>query len=464
MTEGEAREIFASGEDKVVETLLVFDARIRELTARLHTDSRNSSKPPSTDGFHKPAPKSRRVRSGRKPGGQVGHAGTTLALSESPDEIVSHPVDCCIHCGFDLSGGKAEDVDRRQVFDIPPPRMVVTEHRFETKICPACHMTTSSADSAAEDVSAPVQYGPRMKALGVYLKAWQLLPFKRGAELIRTLFGCSLCEGTLSNMVKGISGSLDTPLSAILGILTSAKVAHFDETGGSVQGKRHWFHVASTEGVTLYAMHPKRGTDAMENMGVLPRFTGTAVHDHWKPYYTFDDCSHGLCNAHHLRELTFVHEVVGQGWAKLMKDLLLRIKAAVDLAKTENRTSLDGPQLTRFIRRYRDIVVMGIAANPAPLPVPGKRGRRKDSKAGNLVRRLKSHRSDVLAFMHDFSIPFDNNLAERDLRMMKVQQKISGTFRSESGADFFCQIRSYLSTARKHGLDRKSTRLNSSHH
>lgn len=452
MTVGEARAIFAKGEEPVVDTLLEQDARIRELEAQRATDSHNSSKPPSTDGFRKPAPKSRRKRTGRKPGGQKGHPGSTLALSDTPDHVIPHPVDACPCCGRDLSAQAADEVERRQVLDIPLLRMDVTEHRFETKTCPDCHAVTSSSKAAPEDVSAPVQYGPRIKALGVYLKTYQLLPFKRGAELIRTLFGGTLCEGTLANMVNGVSGSLDVPLAAILGMLTAAKVAHFDETGASVRGKRHWVHVASTAKVTLYTIHPKRGAAAMDAMGVLPKFKGRAIHDHWKPYYTYKGCSHGLCNAHHLRELTFVHEQMGQKWARLMKDLLLRIKSDVDAAKAASLTSLDGKEISRLVGRYRTIIANGIAVNPAPIPVPGKRGKPKDTKSGNLVRRLKAHRSEVLAFMYDFSVGFENNLAERDLRMMKVQQKISGTFRGDDGGDKFCRIRSYVSTARKHCL------------
>jgi hypothetical protein len=330
--------------------------------------------------------------------------------------------------------------------------MDVTEHRFDVKICPDCHTVTSSTSGASEGVSAPVQYGPRIKALGVYLKTYQLLPFKRSAELIRTLFGGTLCEGTLANMVNGVSGCLDAPLAAILDMLTDAKVAHFDETGASVGGRRHWVHVASTAKITLYTIHPKRGAVAMDAMGVLPKFKGRAIHDHWKPYYTYKGCSHGLCNAHHLRELTFVHEQMGQEWARLMKDLLIRIKSDVDVAKATNQTALDGKEISRLVERYRTIIAKGIAVNPAPIPVTGKRGKPKDTKAGNLVRRLKAHRREVLAFMYDFSVAFENNLAERDLRMMKVQQKISGTFRSDDGGDKFCRIRSYLSTARKHCL------------
>jgi transposase len=452
MTDQEAHALFRQGEEAVVGKLLELAARITELEARCATDSQNSSKPPSTDGFRKPAMKSRRKKTGRKPGGQKGHHGSTLALSATPDHFISHPVDTCSHCGCDLSAQAADEVERRQVIDIPPLRMEVTEHLFESKTCPDCHAVTSSTDNAPEGVNATVQYGPRIKALGAYLKIWQLLPFKRAAELIRTLFGGTLCEGTLANMVKAVSGTLDSSLAAISETLKASDVAHFDETGSSVEGKLHWFHVASTEKVTLYRMHERRGATAMEDMGILPEFSGRAIHDHWKPYYSFGTCSHGLCNAHHLRELTFVHEVVGQEWASSMKDLLLQINAAVTAAKAENRTRLEDKEISRFVRHYKAIVAQAIEINPPPVPTPGKRGRPKDSKAGNLARRLEAHREETLAFMYDFSVPFTNNLAERDIRMMKVQQKVSGTFRSSEGAMFFCRIRSYLSTARKQGM------------
>ena len=450
MTEQEARAIFRQGEGPVVRKLLEQDARIRALEARCATDSRNSSKPPSKDGFNKPAAKSSRKPTGRKPGGQKGHPGARLALSENPDRVITHAVSGCSCCGLDLSAHPAE-VERRQVFDIPPLRMEVVEHRFESKSCPGCQAVTTSWSDAPQ-VSAPTQYGPRIKALGVYLKTYQLLPFKRGAELIRALFGGSLCEGTLANMVKATSGALDPSLAAISAILTGATVAHFDETGSSVQGKLHWFHVASTGKVTLYAMHQRRGAVAMEDMGILAKFTGTAIHDHWKPYYTFKSCSHGLCNAHHLRELTFVHEEVGQDWAARMKDLLLQVNAAVDAAKARHRTRLKDKEASGFLRRYKAIIKEALAVNPPPIPSPGKRGRPKDTKAGNLARRLKEHRGEALAFMYDFSVPFTNNRAERDIRMMKVQQKISGTFRSPKGANDFCRVRSYISTTCKQGI------------
>ncbi len=451
MTREEAQALFAQGEEPVIGKLLEQDTRIRELEGRCATDSHNSSKPPSTDGFHKPAPKSLRKKIGRKPGGQKGHRGSTLALSDKPDEVVPHPLPAC-PCGCDLSKRSPEAIERRQVHDFPRPRMHVTEHRYEIKTCPDCHRVVSSAQDAPKDISAPVQYGPRILALCVYLKTYQLLPFKRCAELIRELFGGTLCEGTLAKMISKVGDSLEAPLAAIREMLIGSGVAHFDETGVSVRGKRHWLHVASTSKVTLYTIHSKRGTKAMDAMGVLPYFKGRAIHDHWKPYYTYKGCRHGLCNVHHLRELTFVDEQMHQPWARLMMDLLIQIKSAVDTAKASNLREFDDKTTTAFKRRYVAIIATGIAANPAPVPVPGRRGKPKDTKSGNLVRRLKGHRQEVLAFMYDFSVPFGNNIAERDLRMMKVQQKISGTFRADVGGVTFCRIRSYLSTAAKHCL------------
>ena len=285
-----------------------------------------------------------------------------------------------------------------------------------------------------------MQYGSWIKALVVYLKAYQLIPFRRIAELVTALVGGSISEGTVASMVKSVSASLEPSLSSIISMLTSAPVAHFDETGCSVEGQGTWVHVASTKTLTYYTIHSKRGMEAMNDAGILPSFVGTAVHDHWKPYFTYGGCRHALCNAHHLRELTYVEEQDHQKWAGDMKTFLLATKKAVDARKATGYTSLGEDDVRRFLRRYRNIVRAGYADNPEPVPISGKRGRPKDTKAGNLVRRLKRYRREVLAFMYDFSVPFSNNLAERDLRMMKIQQKVSGSFRSNHGGPSFCRI------------------------
>jgi hypothetical protein len=262
-----------------------------------------------------------------------------------------------------------------------------------------------------------------------------------------------MSEGTLANIIAQCHERLDDPVGRIKSQIAQAAVAHFDESGSRVEGKLWWLHSASTANVTYYDIHRKRGGEAFDAIGILPDFIGRAIHDFWKPYFGYS-CLHGLCNAHHLRELIFVHEQHQQDWADHMIDCLLDIKDAVDQAK-QTTDHLAQKQIQAFEVRYQQILDEGYAQNllpPRPANARNKRGRRKKSKPRNLLERLDEHRKEALAFMYDFNVPFDNNQAERDLRMMKVQQKISGMFRTEDGAKAFCRIRSYISTARKNAL------------
>ena len=292
-----------------------------------------------------------------------------------------------------------------------------------------------------------------VKAAAVYLKNYQYLPYERTCELLEDLFGCPMSEGTLANFISQCNDRVEEPLDQIKELIEQALVAHFDETGSRVEGKLRWLHSASTSTATYYDIHRKRGSEAFDTIGILPDFMGRAIHDFWKPYFGYS-CLHGLCNAHHLRELLFVHEQYQQDWADLMIDCLLDIKDAVDQAKPST-DHLPERQIRAFEARYQKILDEGYAQNPLP-PQPAKakkkRGRPKKTKPRNLLERLDHHRNQAPAFIYDFNVPFDNNLAERDLRMMKVQQKISGTFRTEQGAKAFCRIRSYISTARKNAL------------
>jgi len=424
---------------------------VQRFKDQLAKNSRNSSKPPSSDGFNKPAPKSLRPRGKRKPGGQKGHPGSTLTMVDNPDHTTLYPVDRCQRCGRCLTDEAPSDVEKRQVFDIPPIEVEVTEHQAEIKPCSHCgHLNRATFP---EQVKAPAQYGPRLKAIAVYLRQYQLLPYNRTRELLRDLFSTDLSEGTLTNITETCSDFLQEPVDEIRRQLEQAPVVHFDETGSSVEGKRHWLHAASTANLTYYKIHPKRGAHAMDHISILPNFKGRAIHDFWKPYFKYD-CNHGLCNAHHLRELIFLTEQHDQRWAKDMIDCLLDIKKAVDEAKGSSDTVFK-KQIQKFEQRYQNILDQGYHENPLPKreSTKKKRGRRKKSKARNLLERLDEHRKQVLAFMYDFNVPFDNNLVERDLRMAKVQQKISGTFRSPGGATAFCCIRSYISTARKNALN-----------
>lgn len=429
------------------EQIAALTARVAVLEARLAKDSHNSSKPPASDGLAK-RPKSLRVATGQPRGGQPGHPGATLRRADRPDRLQVHTPRACRGCGASLALVPACRQERRQLHDLPPLRLVVTEHQAFAKICPHCQTLTQAAFPAA--LPQPVQYGPGIKALAVYLQEYQLLPFARTHELLADLFGCSLSEGTLATVLSTAAARLAPVQEAIRAALTTAAVAQFDETGVRLGARTQWLHQAGTERLTFYAVHPKRGKAALEAIGILPGFTGTSVHDGWAAYAGYP-CQHALCNAHHLRELTFVAEQTKQPWAGAMIALLLAIKAGVAAARAAGATELTAAARADFADRYAVLVSEGLAANPPPSPPAGQRGRPKQSAAKNLLDRLDRQRGSVLAFMDDFAVPFDNNLAERDLRMVKVRQKISGCFRTQAGADAFCCLRGYISTLRKQG-------------
>jgi transposase len=425
--------------------------RMKTLEEQVAKDSHNSHKPPSSDGLAKPKPKSLRPRSERATGGQPGHPGHTLRMVEKPDRIVPHRVERCSDCGRSLAGQKPDRVERRQVHDLPEPKLEVTEHQAEVKVC-SCGCVTRAA--FPPEAIAPVQYGPRVKSLGVYLGEYQLLPFDRLAEIMRDIFACSsFSAGTLANFKTDCSRRLEPVEIAIHDLAAAAPVAGFDETGVRATGSLHWLHTVSTPMLTWYYAHKRRGRVAMDAAGILPEYRGVAIHDFWQSYLDYD-CDHGLCNGHLLRELIFLWEQQNQKWAKHMIDHLLAIKEAVTTAGTAGLTALPPSGQKRFLKDYARIVKTGYMENPvAPAHAPKRRGRRKQSKALNLLDRFRDHPNEILAFMRDFAVPFDNNQSERDLRMMKLRQKISGTFRSFDALINFCRIRGYVSTARKNGLN-----------
>ncbi len=456
--------VYEQGEDAVVELVEGLSAqlagqhemiaslgrRVKELEDRLAKNSRNSSKPPSSDPV-KPKPKSLREKSGKKPGGQEGHPGRTLCLVESPDRVVIHTPAECEECGRSLAQAMALGYERRQVVDVPPLALEVTEYRAQRKRCRGCGLSITAPFPA--EVSATVAYGSRVKALMVYLMEYQLLPYERTSEVLGDLFGeRAPGVGTLHSALERCFLELEGTEEAIKEGLRRARVSHFDETGLRVEGEGMWVHVASTPELTHYAAHEKRGAEAMKRIGILPSFSGVAVHDGLSGYRRVTErcLGHALCNAHHLRELRFVEEEHGQKWAGRMKALLLEIEEAVREEAACGRRTLRPERAREFEVRYQQLLEAGLAANPPPLRT-GKRGRPKQSKGKNLVDRLDKHRSEVLRFMVDFRVPFDNNQAERDIRMVKVRQKISGCFRTMEGAAMFCRIRGYISTVRKQG-------------
>ena len=333
---------------------------------------------------------------------------------------------------------------------MPPLKLLVTEHRVCEKQCPFCDHLNVGVFPVG--VAPGVQYGPQVKALTTYLVEHHLLPWQRTAELMDDLFGQPLAAGTIRSAINQCADALEQPEAKIKAALTQAEVAHFDETGLYVSARREWLHVASTATLTHYGAHAKRGSAATDEIGLLPKFTGRAIHDAWSPYFKYP-CAHGLCNAHHLRELTFVYEQMKQAWAKDLIDLLLEIKQAVEQARLRAESTLPPASQQGFEQSYDQVLAAGLALpeNQPPLPAPGQRGRPKQNKAKNLLDRLSQRKAETLAFMYDFRVPFDNNQAERDLRMVKVQQKVSGCFRSPNGAKAFCRIRSYISTIKKQG-------------
>jgi transposase len=419
---------------------------LQEALDKLNKNSKNSSKPPSSD-IHRT--KSLRISSGKKAGGQQGHKGTTLQMSDTPHKIVEHPAPIqCSGCGQDLKKVDSLSYQRRQVYDIPPIEMQVCEHRRAIKCCPECG--TQNRGDFPIDVPHSVQYGNHLKAWAVYLLHHQLLPYGRTAQLIENMTGHCLSTGTLVSISESCRSSLSGFVEEVKDHLQQAPLINSDETGYYFEGKRQWLHVAATEQCTFYFAHENRGRQAMDAMGVLGSYEGIVMHDYWKSYLDYE-CTHALCNVHHLRDLSFCEEQEGSRWAGQMKSLLLEMKQQVDHCKEQGLATLPLPQRQELEAKYHRLIKRGYQQHPLPQKEAGKRGVVKKSKTQNLLERFALHCQDVVRFIKDFRVPFGNNVAEQAIRMMKVKQKISGCFRSKEGANCFATIRSYIDTMRKQG-------------
>jgi transposase len=423
--------------------------QVNELEQRLAKDSRTSSQPPSSDGLSR-QPRSGRRPSGKPSGGQPGHAGRTLSMVEQPDEVKRQRPEVCSACQESLREVPGSLLDRRQVFDLPEVHLVVREYQIEAVCCPKCHTITRGRFPA--EVAAPVQYGPNVQALAVYLHQGQLLPLARTCQVLTDICGCHLCEGTVLAWVEQAGERLAPTVERIADLIASSPLQHGDETSIRVYGMLFWLHVNCTRWLTHLSWHPSRGTAAMQEIGIWPRFTGRGIHDRWASYDAYD-CAQSICGAHLLRDCAGVAEQQEQMWAADMQDCLLDLHAACQQWHLAGVDSVPTIERDEWVARFFEILAAGYAAQPPPPSrEPGKRkGRHKQSKAKNLLDALLTRADQVLALLDDLRIPFTNNQAERDLRMAKVQQKIAGTFRSATGATAFCRIRSYLSTMQKQG-------------
>jgi transposase len=413
--------------------LTVALARIEELEARLGMSSRNSSKPPSSDGLAKPAPRSLREKSGRGPGRPKGQVGFTLEPVADPKHRRRHEPHACAGCGGDLAGARVVAVESRQVFDLPPIALEVTQHDLVARQC-SCGTVTKAAAPAG--VNAPVQYGPTLAGVGVYLFHGQFLSKGRTAAALSDLFGADVAPGTVASWTaKTAEVITDEVIPVITDRIAGAEVAHFDETGLRTAGKLAWMHSASTDTDVLLTVHAKRGTKGMDAANVLPRFTGVAVHDAWAPYDTYTDVTHALCNAHSLRELIYVQDTASKDVADLAEqatDAILAIKKLVDTA-ADTGLDVDPDALAHRKRLLKSALVLGKTATSG-------RATKLERKYNALFTRLIKRWDDYLRYTHNPKIHFDNNAAERTIRMPKLRVKVSGCFRSLDGAQDFAAI------------------------
>jgi transposase len=445
--------IYNQGPDAVIELVQrlyaemeSFKEMMKKFDARLNKNSSNSDKPPSSDGLNRKERREAERKSKKKRGGQPGHSGTQLKMVEHPDKVIHHSVERCAHCDHPLS---EEDIiegkQRRQVFDLPEIKLEVTEHQCESKRCPCCGEINES--KFPKDIKRPAQYGNKLKSFVTYVSQYQLLPYNRIAELLKDILGIEISTGTIYNIIKSAYELTEEVESKIKEELAKQSVLHADETGLFCGGFLSWLHILSTKRLSYYHIDRKRGRAAIENMGIIPKYKGLLMHDFWKPYL-FYDCNHSFCNAHLIRELKGIGENFGQTWPEEMIKLLLLIKSDVE----KQKKGLDSSMISEFEKTYDQIIESGLLSNPPPLEIEKKRGRKKKTKPLNLLERMKEYKREILSYMYDVNAPFNNNQAERDLRMVKVQQKISGCFRSNEGGMFFARIRGYMSTMKKNDI------------
>jgi len=483
-------------------TVAALTAKVEELKAKSKKNSKNSGKPPSSDGLDKEkVTESLRERTGRAPGGQSGHQGSGLELKSQPDKVVVLHVKNTCECGGKITV-KSDAGEKRQETDIEPSKVITIEYRAEEGICELCGKTHKA--SFPEGVDATAVYGPGIQAVLTYMTNYQHLPLERATEFVKEIYGIDISQGTIISANKEVYEKLEEVDPLIKDEIINSDVAGFDESGMRVAGELNWLHCAATKDAVYYTIHKKRGKEGMDDAGILPNFRGTAIHDHWKAYYKYVDCAHGECNAHHLRQLVFLSDVLGQDWAKEMLCLLMRIKRHVDYSRLFGSNELPKEDIKEYEGMYRAIVITAAEAIGMPNPYddgdtgnnnaaveskavdveselasagykesiagtsyqtdgsvtvaadnsvapPVKKKRQKKTESERMLTRFAKYELETLMFMYDFDVPFDNNLAESAIRMPKLHQKISGCFRTKEGADVFARIRSFIGTTKKKG-------------
>ncbi|MCW8824374.1 MAG: IS66 family transposase, partial [Ignavibacteriaceae bacterium] len=399
--------------------------------------------PSSDNPYKKNKKKTKSLRKkGGKVGGQKGHKGSNLNQVNNPDHMVPLSTNTVCDCGHNISNVIVESFDTRQVFDINEIKLNVTEYQAEVKRCPVCGQIHTA--DFPEEVKSKAQYGPRIKALTLYLKHHGFMSYERIQELCEDWIGIPISQGTLVNFTNACACDLEPVVEDIKDKLIESDIIHCDESGIRIMGTLHWLHVTGNEYFTYYYPHKNRGKVAMDEIGILPNYTGIVIHDHWDSYYKYENCLHSLCNAHHLRELIYFEEN-DEKWAEKLK------KCLIDAKDEKEDIGITKKRIKYYKSRFKRLLNEGLKIHPECKKNKKKRGRQKQSGEHNLLKRLKEKIDDVLRFITNKQVPFDNNSGERDVRMIKVQQKVSGTFRSIAGAENFCIIRSYISTIKKCG-------------
>ena len=447
----EKEELLKLDKEELIDVLLAIITKqaeeIAELKARLNQNSSNSSKPPSSDGF-KNVPKSLRKPSGKKPGGQLGHEGRSLQIARVPDEYISHEPENCANCPMATNcAANCEVAETRYEIDIiVQPK--TTAHQTKRVVCPLTGVMLTG--NFPENITSSTQYGVNLETFAITLNTVGMVSINRTHEILSGVFGVPISTGTISSMVSECAQTVKPSVEEIKTAIVQQSVVHYDETGTRVDKKTIWAHVASTEKLTYIDVQEKRGKVGINAIGILLMFLGTAIHDCFAAYFSYNGIRHGLCNAHLLRELTAVWENTKQLWPRKLMELLLQMKHLKEELLSKRITAIPPILLEKHSREYDAILAEALEQNPIPAKIGNRKPKR--GKTGALVDRLILRKEQYILFFTDFCVPFDNNQAERDIRMFKVKRKVSGCFRTLDGARDFAAISSYVGTARKHGV------------